>query len=259
MTLAASSMVSSLWCRVGWYWKYHTAIIATKSLWLLPWYCIAIIDRSRAQHHYTYVPLETAIASLYIGMNLWILIVVVGTNLICTLYCSIVMCNVWEYFATYWQYCVLYCTCLLKHENVCDTDITSPNITRWQYYWNIPNPTLVNVDIGHARDQKVAKWIGTGLSPPETSEVVGVTLVKGINWNGDYASFRYTTIQSSCLMKSHSVDYASFRHTFTIQSSCLMKSHSAEIPPILKWGDSTYWFRYFRLITGSHLTILFGD
>ena len=64
---------------------------------------------------------------------------------------------------------------LLKHENICDTDITSPNITRWRYYWKLPNPTLVNVDIGHARDQKVAKWIGTGLSPPETLEVVGVT------------------------------------------------------------------------------------
>ena len=35
----------------------------------------------RAQQYYTYVPLETAIASFSIGMNLLVSIVVVGTNL----------------------------------------------------------------------------------------------------------------------------------------------------------------------------------
>ena len=40
-------------------------------------------------------PLETAIASLSIGMNLWFSMIVVGTNLISTLYCSIVMCTTW--------------------------------------------------------------------------------------------------------------------------------------------------------------------
>ena len=59
---------------------------------------------NRAQHHYICLPLETAIASLFIGMNLWVLIVVVGTNLISTLYCSIVMCITWQYSA-------IYCTC----------------------------------------------------------------------------------------------------------------------------------------------------
>ena len=47
---------------------------------------------NRAQHHNICVPLETAIASLSIGMNLWVSIVIVGTNLIGTLYCSIMMC-----------------------------------------------------------------------------------------------------------------------------------------------------------------------
>ena len=36
--------------------------------------------------------LETAIALLFIGMNLLVPIIVVGTNLISTLYCSITMC-----------------------------------------------------------------------------------------------------------------------------------------------------------------------
>ena len=39
--------------------------------------------------------LETAIAPLSTGMNQWVSIVVVGTNLISTLYCS--MCNVWQH------------------------------------------------------------------------------------------------------------------------------------------------------------------
>ena len=37
---------------------------------------------NRARHHNTCVPLDTAIASLSIGMNLWVSIVVVGINLI---------------------------------------------------------------------------------------------------------------------------------------------------------------------------------
>ena len=37
---------------------------------------------NRTQHHNTCVPLETAKASLSIGMNLWVSVVVVGTNLI---------------------------------------------------------------------------------------------------------------------------------------------------------------------------------
>ena len=59
---------------------------------------------NRAQHHCTCVPLETTTASLSIGMNLWVSMVVVGTNLISTLYYSIVMHNVWQYSA-------IYCTC----------------------------------------------------------------------------------------------------------------------------------------------------
>ena len=93
--------------RVGQYLKYYTVITATESLWLLSWYCIGIYIfyyKNRAQHHYTCVPLETTIASLFIGMNLWILIVVVGTNLISTLYWSIVMFIMW-------QYSVIYCSC----------------------------------------------------------------------------------------------------------------------------------------------------
>ena len=47
--------------------------------------------KTSAQHHCTCVPLETAIVSLSIGVNLWVSIAVVGTNLISILYCSIVM------------------------------------------------------------------------------------------------------------------------------------------------------------------------
>ena len=85
------------------------------------------------QHHYTYVPLETAIASLYTSINLWISIVVVGTNLISTLYCSIMMCNVCNILhialnGNIPQYSAH--AILLKHENVCHTDIVGPNITK---------------------------------------------------------------------------------------------------------------------------------
>ena len=56
---------------------------------------------NRVQHHYICVPLETAIASLFIGMNLWVSIVAVGTYLISTLYWSILMCDIWKYSAIY--------------------------------------------------------------------------------------------------------------------------------------------------------------
>ena len=45
---------------------------------------------NRAQHHWTCVPLETAavVWNLFISMNLWISVLVVGTNLTITLYWS---------------------------------------------------------------------------------------------------------------------------------------------------------------------------
>ena len=48
------------------------------------------------------VPLETAIAFFFIGMNLLGSIIFVGTNLISTLYFSIIMCIVWKNFAKYY-------------------------------------------------------------------------------------------------------------------------------------------------------------
>ena len=61
------------------------------------------ITINMTQHHYTCVPLETAIASLSIGMNLWVSIVVVGKNLIGTLYCSIMRCIMWQCSVIYWK------------------------------------------------------------------------------------------------------------------------------------------------------------
>ena len=90
--------------RLGWYWKRYTAIVTTESLKLLPQHCIGIFYyKNWARHHYTFVPLETTIASLSIGMNLWVSIVVIGTNLISTLYRNIVMCTTWQYSVIYLQ------------------------------------------------------------------------------------------------------------------------------------------------------------
>ena len=50
-------------------------IIAT----ILHWN-ISFTTINREQHHNTYVPLETAIASLPFGVNLLVSIVVIGTN-----------------------------------------------------------------------------------------------------------------------------------------------------------------------------------
>ena len=102
--------------RVYDYWNRVILIIAT----ILHWN-ISFTTISREQHHNTCVPLETAIASLPFGVNLWVSIVVIGTNLITTQYYSTVMCITW-------QYSVIYCTC--KCENISDTDIAGPNIAR---------------------------------------------------------------------------------------------------------------------------------
>ena len=73
----------------------------------------------RVQHHYTCVPLETAIAFLSIGMNLWVSIVVVGTNLFSTLYWSIMMCLTWQIFCNILHYVAIFC-----------------DILHMRYYWN---------------------------------------------------------------------------------------------------------------------------
>ena len=73
---------------------------------------------NRMQHHYTRVP--TAIAFLSIGMNLLSSIAVVGTNLISTLYCSIMICITWQIFCNILHYVAIFC-----------------DILHMRYYWNV--------------------------------------------------------------------------------------------------------------------------
>ena len=58
-------------------------------------------------------------------MNLWISVLVIGTNLTNTLYWGIEKC-------IKWQYCTIYCICnIIEMLNcLCDIDIAGPNIAR---------------------------------------------------------------------------------------------------------------------------------
>ena len=58
-------------------------------------------------------------------MNLWVSIVVVGTNLISTLDSDV------HYMAMFCNIGIAHAI-LLKCENVCDIDNVGPNIARWQ-------------------------------------------------------------------------------------------------------------------------------
>ena len=112
-------------CRVGKYWKYYTAIIATESLQLLPRYFIEIFyyNKQSTPSFYMCAITNCNSISLYWYESVFS-IVIVGINLISTPYCSIVMCITW-------QYSVIYCTCdIIEMWIFYDTDIADPNIAR---------------------------------------------------------------------------------------------------------------------------------